>query len=125
MFKFKTWLGVNFGLRKKKYTRFYSAILIIDSGTSLTRSDAVSCFAEMVPVCSINPGNSLQWQEENLVKLSLCKCPCGLFKQQVKPWCHVCAAVACSQVSGCSSGDLCDLMSLNELSHADSFLKIL
>lgn len=89
---------------KKKIIRFYSAILIIDSGTSLTRSDAVSCCAEMIPVCSINQGNSLQWKEENLLKLSLCKCPCGLFKEQLKPWCHVCAAIACSQVSGCFSG---------------------
>lgn len=89
---------------KKKEIRFYSAILIIDSGTSLKRSDAVGCFAAMVPVCSINQGSSLQWKEENLVKLFLCKCPCGLFKELVKPWCHVCAAVACSQVSDCFSG---------------------
>lgn len=89
---------------RKKNPIFYSAILIIDSRTSLARSDAVSCFAEMVPVCSVNQGSSLQWKEENLVKLSLYKCPCGLFKEQLKPWCHVCAAVACSQVSGCFSG---------------------
>lgn len=35
---------------KKKEIRFYSAILITDSGTSLKRSDAVGCFAAMVPV---------------------------------------------------------------------------